>query len=69
MASAEIEPLMVSAETAAVAIGIGRTALFGLLVTRELESVKVGTRRLIPVEALETYVERLRRDQAEEASR
>ncbi len=66
MASAEVKPLMVSVESSAAALGLGRTAIFGLLARGDLESVKVGARRLIPVAALEAYVERLRAEQVAE---
>jgi excisionase family DNA binding protein len=52
--------LLVSVCEAARRLSIGRTRTFELLSTGELESVRVGSRRLVPVSALETFVERLR---------
>lgn len=39
---------------------IGRSRIYELLRSGELESVKCGKRRLIPAEALERFVESLR---------
>lgn len=64
MTADELRPLMVSVESAGKALGLGRTGIFGLLARGELESVKVGARRLVPVGALEAYVARLREEQA-----
>lgn len=41
-------------------IGIGRSKLFELIKSGEIESVKVGRARLIPESALIEYVEKLR---------
>jgi excisionase family DNA binding protein len=41
-------------------IGLGRSKLYELLATGEIESVKVGKRRLIPHAALVEFVDRLR---------
>ena len=53
--------LMVSPLQAAKRLGISRSTLYLLLADGTVESVHVGTRRLIPVAALVEYVERLRR--------
>jgi excisionase family DNA binding protein len=45
------------------AIGLGRTTVFELMASGELESVKVGRRRLIPSDALMDYIQRLRIEQ------
>jgi excisionase family DNA binding protein len=42
--------------------GIGRTTLYSELSAGRLASVKVGRRRLIPREALDEYVARLRKE-------
>jgi excisionase family DNA binding protein len=55
-----VTKLLLSVEEAAEAIGVKRTTLYGLLRSGDVEGVKVGNRRLVPVEALEDYVERLR---------
>jgi excisionase family DNA binding protein len=54
------DTLLCSTEEAAQLLGIGRSQLFELLARAELESVKIGRRRLVPRDALGTYVERLR---------
>jgi excisionase family DNA binding protein len=55
--------LAYSIDEAIEAIGLGRTTVFELMASGELESVKVGRRRLIPSEALKDYVQRLRTEQ------
>jgi excisionase family DNA binding protein len=50
-------------EDAAPIIGVGRTTLFALMRDGEIESVKVGRRRLIPAESLREFVARVRHDQ------
>jgi excisionase family DNA binding protein len=55
-----VEPLLYPVEEAAQLLGIGRSALFELIGRSELESVKIGRRRLIPRAAIDSYVERLR---------
>ena len=42
------------------ALGISRSRLYELLAAGQIESVHVGRTRLIPAEALEEYVDRLR---------
>lgn len=50
---------LVSVEEAAAAIGIGRTFAFALIGSGALRSVRVGKRRLVPVEAIDAYVDAL----------
>jgi excisionase family DNA binding protein len=45
---------------AADALGIGRSKLYELLASGELESIHIGTARRIPTQALEHFVERRR---------
>ena len=45
-------PLAVSPAEAARMLGVGRTYLYELIQTGELRSVRLGKRRLIPVEAI-----------------
>ena len=49
-------PLAVSPAEAARMLGLGRTKLYELLATNEIVSVKIGTRRLIRVAALEAWL-------------
>lgn len=56
-------PLLYSVEEAARQLGIGRTFMFHLIATGEIDSLKIGKRRKIPADALAAYVQRLRADQ------
>ncbi len=58
-----VEPgqLLLSPVQAARRLGIGRSTLYLLLGDGKLESEHIGARRLVPVEELERYVDRLRR--------
>lgn len=59
--------LLLRIEEAADRLGIGRSLMYRLVLSGEVESVPVGRLRRIPCEALTDYVERLRRE-AEAAS-
>jgi len=52
--------LLLKVEEAAIRLGLGRTIVWGLVSSGELESVTIGRSRRVPVEALDAYVERLR---------
>jgi excisionase family DNA binding protein len=57
--------LLLTPEEAATALGIKRTLLYQLIMTRQIFSVKVGSARRVPVKALHDYVEGLyRRERA-----
>ncbi|WP_167146041.1 helix-turn-helix domain-containing protein [Pseudomonas sp. OTU750018] len=62
---ASMNPLSVGVEDAARMIGVARSMLYELLARGEIESFKLGRRRLILVKNLEAYINR----QAEENSR
>ena len=55
--------LLLTPEEAAEALGVKRTFLYGLLMSGQLVSVKVGLTRRIPVIALQGYVEHLTQTQ------
>ena len=55
-ASGEIEPVLLRPEEVAAALGVGRTAVFELIRTGELRSVKIGKSRRIPTEAVREFV-------------
>jgi len=57
-------PLLYSVEEAAQLLGLGRTFTFRLVAGGQIGSVKIGTRRKIPRDALEEYIGRLRSEQA-----
>ena len=42
-----LEPMTVTIQTAVKLSGLGRTKLYELMSKREIESVRIGTRRLI----------------------
>jgi excisionase family DNA binding protein len=52
--------LLYTVEEAAELLGIGRTYMFHLLSVGEIDSLKIGKRRKIPSDALDSYIERLR---------
>ena len=60
--SEQVPARLVSVEATSQVLGVGRTQVFALLRAREINSVKIGTRRLIPVAAIDEYVARLREE-------
>lgn len=54
------EPLAYSIPEAAKKLQIGRRSMWRLVHTEQVESVKIGTSRRIPREALHAYLESLR---------
>lgn len=52
--------LLYKPEAAAAALGIGKTKVFELISSGQLETVRIGRSRRIPADALEAYVARLR---------
>jgi excisionase family DNA binding protein len=52
-----------TAEEAARYLGIGRTFMFRLLATGQIDSLKIGSRRKITRDALDAYVSRLLAEQ------
>ena len=57
------EKLLLSIPEAMEMTGLGRSLLVEKLLCREIGSVKVGRRRLIPRSAIEAYVAELIKDQ------
>lgn len=55
--------LLMTAEETAEALGLGRTVIYDLMRSGELESLKIGRSRRIPTAAIEDYVARLREQQ------
>jgi excisionase family DNA binding protein len=55
--------LLFSVKEAAGLLGIGRTFMFELLATGEIDSLKIGRLRKIPRDAIDEYIERLRAQQ------
>ena len=56
-----MDRLAVTAEEAAELLGIGRSAVYDLMRSHALPSVKIGRSRRIPVASLKEYVETLTR--------
>ncbi len=52
--------LLLRVEEAALRLGIGRTSMYRLVMSGEVESVQIGGLRRIPAPCLQEYVERLR---------
>jgi excisionase family DNA binding protein len=53
-------PLVLTIEQAAQRLGIGRTLMYALVTSGEIESVTIGRLRRIPAECITEYVNRLR---------
>ena len=53
--------LVLTVEEAAELLGIGRTLMYALISAGEVESVRIGRLRRVPIDALERYVIGLRR--------
>lgn len=58
-----MEPIPLSVEAAAAALGLRRTKVYELTGGGQLRSVKVGKRRLLPAEALREFVASLEASQ------
>lgn len=54
--------LLLRIEEAAQRLGIGRSLMYRLVLSGEVESVHVGRLRRIPAECLSEHVERLRQE-------
>ena len=57
-----VAPLLLKPEEAAEALGIARTRVYQLMRAGDIQSVKIGKVRRIPVAALQAYVDRLQRE-------
>jgi len=53
-------PILFTAEQVADILGIGRTTVFKLMKTRQLESIRLGRSRRVPQDALKTFIDDLR---------
>jgi len=59
--STDVTPLVLTIEEAAQRLGIGRTLMYALVSSGEVESVTIGRLRRIPADCIAEYVNRLRR--------
>ncbi len=48
----------VKMESAAELLGVGRTTAYGLVASGALRSLKIGSRRLVPLSAIDEFIER-----------
>jgi excisionase family DNA binding protein len=55
----KVEKLLLSPEEAAEVLGVARSTIYDLIRMRLLTSVKIGRRRLIPMQACRDMVERM----------
>lgn len=62
-----VRRLLLTPEQAAQALGIGRSFVYELLRSGQLESVRIGTCRRVPEAALHDFVEQLRSIEPEAA--
>ncbi len=58
--SGDFAPLTVRVAMAAQMLGIGKTKIYELIGTREIEVLKIGSATLIIVASLEAFIERRR---------
>ncbi|GGM99309.1 MULTISPECIES: helix-turn-helix domain-containing protein [Terrabacter] len=54
-----MEKLLLSPEEAAEILGVTRSTIYDLMRMRILASIKIGRRRLVPVQACEEMVKRM----------
>ena len=54
-----VEKLLLSPEEAAEILGVTRSTIYDLMRMRILASIKIGRRRLVPVQACEEMVRRM----------
>ena len=59
----DANPLLLTTKEAAKRLSLARSTLYQLLTAGEIESVKIGGCRRIPLDALAAYVQRLRQEQ------
>lgn len=64
----EMPRLLLRIEEAAEVLGIGRSLMYQLVLSAEVESVTVGRLRRIPTECLSEYIERKRKCENAEPS-
>ncbi|MBK6708510.1 MAG: helix-turn-helix domain-containing protein [Sphingomonadales bacterium] len=50
-------PYLCSISDAATALGIGRTKTYEMLNSGELESIQIGTRRLVKLDSIKAFIE------------
>ncbi len=63
-----MEPVLLSVDQAAKAVGLGKSKFYELLLSGQLKSMKIGRRRLISQLALNEFVEGLSDDRGGDRS-
>ena len=58
--STEIQRVAEDVETTSKVVGVGKTMVWGLIKSGELETITIGSRRLVLVESRKAYIERRR---------
>ena len=53
-----LQPRLVSIPRAAELLGIGRTKTYSLIDEKLLETISIGTRRLVPLRSIDRLIER-----------
>lgn len=61
-------PLLISVAEARGSLGVGHTKIYSLISSGVLRSVKIGSRRLIPLAAIEEFVTSLSDDSGDAPS-
>ncbi|MEV5961873.1 helix-turn-helix domain-containing protein [Kribbella sp. NPDC051952] len=61
---AEADRLLITTEDAAARLGIHRSTLYDLIRSKKLKTLKIGSRRLIRIAALEEAIELLEQEEA-----
>ncbi|MEP9358095.1 helix-turn-helix domain-containing protein [Sphingomonas sp. KR3-1] len=59
-----IAPITVRIADAVTMLGIGRSRIYELMQSGDIETIKLGRSTLIPVDSLHAMIERLRREQS-----
>lgn len=54
--SPAVAPLLLTVEQAAIMLGLGRTTTYELVMRGQIQSVKIGRRRLVVRQGLDSYV-------------
>ncbi len=57
------QPLLLTPAEAARRLSIARSSLYELVLTGQIESIKIGRSRRIPLDALTDFIDRMRREQ------
>ena len=59
-------PLLLTINQVAALLNIGRTKTYEIVRSNKMQSIKVGSRRLIPRDAVEKYIAEVSKDQTDD---